>query len=515
MNFRKCIALFLAMMMVMALAACGANQATSATTDVATTLNNTGSAEHLDLFEESIATFMDHLVTEVPRESWDEVMAEMPWSYRSINTFNTEDPGLHGDDTWAYYNGQFCVMADSWHFMEWSQNIKWDNAPDNYDENRTFSLEDDTKDGYMLFLLGDYYFYLVEISSTKETQVTCLEDYTLDGFYSLWGMLENSSQRFMKDWSTTPVIDSNILDTLYGYEQMYAALGEYAELISEPDAREEAVSCIELGYCHDPIETYLYNQEYRDFSFAILDSGMWDMQYTYNYKNGTYSLGDNYFVTVDWTMNIRTESAADDFYSYRHYEVIDPTQDAYILLHGDETGYTLVRIVAQGDNSVHTSDTSPTYTLDEFKQRLYANIEDNCDKSLEELAKTGELTEDCLQYLRINAEDHEELYWYGERLTGTEYEEYIRLKEGGWIAPPLTEIDLTGNSAGHLYTYADGVFTLESPYIEIVCTNNIADIRWDPYEHDWQDFYIADTSKPAYIEVMGEGGYQLYYFYPG
>lgn len=511
MNFQKYLALFLALMMSLALVACGANRDMSATTDVATTVT---SNEHLAFFEESIASFMDHIVTEVPRESWDEVMSEMPWSYRSINTFNTNDPSLHGDDTWVYYDGQFCVMADSWHFLEWSSNIKWDVAPDTYDQNRTFSLEDNTKDGYMLFLLGDYYFYLVEISSTRETQVTCLEDNTLDGFYALWGMMDIDCWHFMKDWSANPVITSDTLDTLYSYEDMYYRLGEYVSSIGNQEEREEALAQIECGYCHDPIETFLYDREYRDFTFAILDGGMWDMQYTYKYANGTYILDDHYFATVEWTMNIHTENEADDFYSYRHYEVIDPTEDAYILLHGDETGYTLVRIVAQGDNSFHTPDTHPAYTMAEFK-RLYANIADNCDESLAELAETGELTDDCLQYLRINAEDHEELYWYGERLTGAEYENYIRLKNGGWIDPPLAEIDITSTSSGHLYSYGDNILTLESSLLEIVCTSNIDEIQWDPYEHEYRNFFVADASKPAYIVVQGEGGYALYYMTTG
>lgn len=515
MKINKCMALFLALVMALALVACGNNQdASTGTTDVPATTNPVSSTEHLALFEESIGTFMEHIITEVPREDWNDVMAEMPWPYRGINTFNSDDPGLHGDDTWAYYDGQFCVMADSWHFLYWSSNVQWDVAPDAYDKNRTFSLEDNTKDGYMLFLLGDYYFYLVEISSTRETNVTCLEDFSLDGFYTLWSMMDNNSWHFMKDWSANTVITSDTLDVLYAYESWYAQLDQYAARIDNQEDREEALSQIELGFCHDPIVTFLYDQEYRDFTFAILDGGMWDMQYTYKYANGIYSLSNNYFVTVEWTQNIHTASKPDDFYSHRHYEVIDPTEDSYILINNVESGYTLVRIVAQGDDSVHTPDTHPAYTMEEFK-RLYANIADNCDESLAELAETGELTKDCLQYLRINAEDHEELYWYGERLTGTDFDKYRRLKDGGWIAPPLTEIDISSTSSGHLYSYGDNILTLESSLLEIVCTCNISEIQWDPYEHEYRNFFVADASKPAYIVVRGEGGYAIYYLTTG
>lgn len=514
MNTKKCLALILALMLALALVACGEKEdASNGTTNVPTTETATTN-ECLALFEESIATFMDHLVNEVPRESWDEVMSEMPWSYQGINSFDLNDTGLHGDDTWFYYQGQFCVMADSWHFIEWSYNVKCDVAVDAYDQNRTFSLEDNTKDGYMLFLLGDYYFYLVEISSTRETQVTCLEDYTLDGFYTIWGQLSHEANRFLDNWSADPHVTEDVLKNFYFIEQDYSLLSEYAALIENQENRKEALSQIECGYCHDPIVTFLYDEEYRDFTFAILDGGMWDMQYTHQYANGIYTLRDNYFVTVEWTMNIQTDSIADDFGNIRTYEIIDPTKDAYILIHGDETGYTLVRIVAKGNNSVHTADTNPVYTLDEFK-RLYYNIADNCDESLAELAETGKLTEECLQYLRINAEDHEEVCWYGEHLTGKDLEYYQAVKGNGYYDAPLVEIDLSDNAAGHLYTYADGILTLESPYLEIVCTDNIADVQWDAYDHNSRHFIIDDTSKPAFVQVLGEGGYSIYYLTTG
>lgn len=514
MNIKKIMAMFLALVMVMALVACGeVNHDPTGTTDVSPT-ESTISSKYLSLFEESIETFMDYLITEVPRESWDEVMSEMPWSYRSINTFNTDDSGLHGDDTWAYYDGEFCVMANSSNFLKWSSNINWWGDPDTNNSNCAFSLEDNTKDGYMLFLLGDYYYYLVEISSTRETHITCLADYTLDGFYTLWNLIANNSNRFMESWSTDPSVNTDVLECLYAFEHQYSLLREYATYITSEEDREEAIGTIDSGYCHDPIKTFLYDQEYRDFTFAILDDGMWDMQYTFNYKNGLYTLGDNYYATVEWHQNIYTNSVADDFDRYRYYEVIDPTQDAYILLNGVETGYTLIRIVAQSDNSIRTPDTDPAYTFDEFN-RLYSNIRDNCDDNLAELAETGVLTEDYLKALRINAEDHKELYWYGEQLTGSDYENYQRRKDGGWIDPPFVEIDISGTSEGHLFSYSDGIFTFESPYVEIISTENIADVQWDPYEHDHRHFFIADLNKPAYIETMGEGGYSLYYFIPG
>lgn len=312
----------------------------------------------------------------------------------------------------------------------------------------------------------------------------------------------------------SPVIDDELLNKLYGFEQDYDFLREYVEMISDEYDRETAIHLMESGTCSDPIVTYLYDSEYRDFTFAICENGIWDLRYSYMYQGGTYTLAEHNLVIVKWSQNIRTNSQPDDFNNARSYEVINPNEDAYLLLYGDETGYTLVRIVGVSNKDVKTEDTHPEYTEEEFF-RLYNSVFYKCEEDLANMAETHELTPVLLEYLRINDQDIDEVHWYGERLTGTELEHYYIRKEGGWLNSKLDVINLDSTTSGHGYSYENGVFTIESKYVELVCMENVDDIRWDPYEEGYRNLSIDELEQSGFVLTLGEGGYHLYYFTPG
>lgn len=135
-----------------------------------------------------------------PQEYWDESMsflvekfAPQDWhwlfptfcggiayaeNFDDINVININDLNSYGDEgNWSWSDGKFTNYDYS--YIEWTYNLV---LTEDTEGNTVITVDDPAKDGVMLVLLGDYYYYLIRFTDDAPTNLTNLAEHFVDEF---------------------------------------------------------------------------------------------------------------------------------------------------------------------------------------------------------------------------------------------------------------------------------------------------------------------------------------------
>ena len=182
---KKIIAILLVICtLLFSLTACGKNKE-----DISAELFAEISADQTLSSQERWNDAMIYFVENFSHDTWHEKFPELagPIAYAScdgfedINIFNLDDKNEYGDTgngTWSYSDGKFYLPTESWHQVIWSYNLNWTDDK----EGSTATVKNERKDGVMLVLLGDYYYYFVLFTKDEPTRLTNLEEHFVDEF---------------------------------------------------------------------------------------------------------------------------------------------------------------------------------------------------------------------------------------------------------------------------------------------------------------------------------------------
>lgn len=190
--------------------------------------------------------------------------------------------------------------------------------------------------------------------TTQPTTETTKTSATIEKFWETVKKLDTQRMISLGDFSKNPEITQAFLGRMGELNELYDEMmkfvywvetGKYDDVSVEDYIRMERA----VEYALVPMNVIGYDEKWDDaFCFGEYDSVEgWRHKYRSRYADGLYELSDGYQVSVEWSQNFTTDVTDHQaFDTHREYRVIDPTQDAYLLLYGVETGWQLVCILA-------------------------------------------------------------------------------------------------------------------------------------------------------------------------
>lgn len=244
-----------------------------------------------------------------------------------------------------------------------------------------------------------------------------------------------------------------------------------------------------------------------------INQGMYTLKYTvmsadsnYCYINGIYTIPYNIRRIVIWASNISVDKYNENYYCNRHYTVVNPDEEAYLLIYGVDFGYQLIHIIPD-DCDKQTSEID--YTYDGFNNIL-STLNSKDSNLLMSFGNNPVITDELLDSLYENEDNYKQLYNYAKNLTGEDYEKVMNLFNSGEVEDSIETIHIGQNYQGNYWKYEDGVYTLDITYhVSVEWSQNIKEMEDDEQECK---YVIVNFEEDAYIFFVGQFGYKLFCF---
>lgn len=185
------------------------------------------------------------------------------------------------------------------------------------------------------------------------------------------------------------------------------------------------------------------------------------------------------------------------------------------------------KIDAENTETIKTADTTTendsvdkeipdNSRIDEFYKK-WTSMEYNIDDVLNPFAEEPEITETFLTNLYIVENEYRELMQYVDTLSVAEYRSTekngVSIQnevEHGWVREPVMEVNSNETHYATGWRYLDGSIQIEPEfYVLVSWTENL---KTDSVSNDFdvsRTYDVVDTSKDAYLLMLGETGYQL------
>lgn len=241
---------------------------------------------------------------------------------RGMITLKYDD--VSADYNYGYIDGDFSVPYRVRESVKWAVNISIDPNNENVLCRRHHKVEDKSRDAYILICDEKKEYQIIRILAAGSLdEGSTNPNYTKDGFYVLLNNLKDNVQTYLYGLLQKEGATPEDLEQLYEYETKFTKLYAYAQNLEEED-KKEILSLFDSGAINDGIDTLM--------------AGKNKTGYYYTYADSVYSVDESFFKSAIWYHNM--EQIEDNTYA-----LLDDTQEAYILLWGEGSGYILVRFI--------------------------------------------------------------------------------------------------------------------------------------------------------------------------
>ena len=202
----------------------------------------------------------------------------------------------------------------------------------------------------------------IEPTTEPTTETSTEHSETYESFIDSLNKFWNESDATLSKFAEEPIISDEFLAKMEelnadcaNVEDIYYSVAFNLEETTDVSLAEyERMDYYNLYVLHDPMLKLDYDDiwdDYNNYSHMDYDSDIgWYYTYSIRYANGVFEISDEIAISELWFHNMELLTVTHspdglDGYGYRTFKIIDPTQDAYILLDYMESPDQLVRIM--------------------------------------------------------------------------------------------------------------------------------------------------------------------------